>query len=559
MVWNARAGQDKDDVAGWVRRIFQRARDTARVMVIATHSDEAAPDLDYATLQRKYPDMMAGQYAVDNKSGRGIAELGAALTREAAAQRAARARHLPVRAQSWLDARDQVLARAEAEPYISFGEFAAACAQHGMTEDDAAELAELLNDRGLITYLGDDGVLAELVVLNPEWLSKAIGHVMEDEDGAIRVARGVLDHQRLGQIWRDRPGEPAYSRRLYPYFLRVMEKFEASFRLEDGAHSLIAQLVPGGRPDGLPWRRDTPLRPGLHRLVLLCTLSGAMPGFMSRLTVRLGYADTGLRWRGGVFLRHPVPAYASEALMEMVTDTRVRIEVRAPSPDFFLRVLRDGVERLAASSPGLTYRMLTPCPAETTAGCGGVFRLKFLLAQPPAAEVPCQECGHRYQVAELLAGLRQADSGTRRNFGCGAARGAGPRRRLAAARHRRPQAGRACRRGGERGRDAPPAHRGERRGPRLPPAVYPGADAWQGHRQAGPAAAALPAHAVVRGTRPLAPAHGRRYPVERTAEWFREVARYVRPVLQILRAVVPVAGPVADLVFTKDQADQAGT
>ena len=58
-----------------------------------------------------------------------------------------------------------------------------------------------------------------------------------------------------------------------------------------------------------------------------------MPGFMSRLTVRLGYADTGLRWRGGVFLRYPVSAYASEALIEMVTDTRVRIEVRAPSPD----------------------------------------------------------------------------------------------------------------------------------------------------------------------------------------------------------------------------------
>jgi hypothetical protein len=79
----------------------------------------------------------------------------------------------------------------------------------------------LLNDEGQITYLGDDEVLSELVILNPEWLSKAIGHVMEDEDGAIRAARGVLDHGHLGQIWRDRPGEPTYSRRLYPYFLRV--------------------------------------------------------------------------------------------------------------------------------------------------------------------------------------------------------------------------------------------------------------------------------------------------------------------------------------------------
>jgi internalin A len=76
-----------------------------------------------------------------------------------------------------------------------------------MTEDDAVSLARLLNDRGQVTYLGDDEVLSELVILNPEWLSKAIGHVMEDENGAIRAARGVLDHGRLGQVWRDQPGE----------------------------------------------------------------------------------------------------------------------------------------------------------------------------------------------------------------------------------------------------------------------------------------------------------------------------------------------------------------
>ena len=209
VVWNARAGQDKDDVAGWVRRISQRLDDTARVMIVATHSDEAAPDLDYAALQRRFPGLLSGHHAVDNKSGRGIAELSAALAREAAAQRAAKARSLrEVRAQSWADARDQVLARAAAEPCISFGEFATACGQHGMTEDDAVSLATLLNDRGHITYLGDDEVLSELVILNPEWLSKALGHVMEDEDGTIRAARGVLDHGRLTQIWRDRPGEP---------------------------------------------------------------------------------------------------------------------------------------------------------------------------------------------------------------------------------------------------------------------------------------------------------------------------------------------------------------
>ena len=82
VVWKRRAGQDKDDVAGWVERILQRVGDTARVMVVATHSDEAAPDLDYATdcNARVSRACWRGHYAVDNKSGRGIRSCGAAST-----------------------------------------------------------------------------------------------------------------------------------------------------------------------------------------------------------------------------------------------------------------------------------------------------------------------------------------------------------------------------------------------------------------------------------------------------------------------------------------------
>ncbi len=559
VVWNARAGQDKDDVAGWIGRICQRVGDTARVMVVSTHSDEAAPDLGYAALQRSFPGMLSGHYAVDNKSGRGIAELSAALAREAAAQRAAKARYLrDMRAQSWADARDQILARAAAEPYISFGEFAAACGQHGMTEDDAVSLASLLNDRGQVTYLGDDEVLSGLVILNPEWLSKAIGHVMEDEDGAIREARGVLDHGRLGQVWRDRPGEPAYSRRLYPYFLRVMEKFDASFRLEDGAHSLIAQLVPGRKPDGIPWQRDAPVPPTQRRLALVCKLSGPVTGFMSRLTVRLGYADTGLRWRDGVFLRHPTPAYASEALIEMATDTEVRIEVRAPSPDFFLHVLRDSVEHLARSSPGLRCRMLTPCPAAATVGCGGLFPLEFLLTQRHAADVPCQECGRRYQVAELLTGLRQpgtgpgagtADEALREALDLGFA---SLRHDVRDLQHDLHAAAAANADAMRRlltvvSTEVPDC-------PRLFTLVrVPG----RGMAKIDPRLQHFRLTLWCEEPGHWHPHAAGSYSIERSAEWFRQVARYARPVLAILRAVVPVAGPLAGIVFSKAQVDQA--
>ena len=67
----------------------------------------------------------------------------------------------------------------------------------------------------------------------------------------------------------------------------------------------------------------------------------------------------------GVFLRHPIAAYNSEALLELVRDDEIRIEVRAPSPDLYFNVLRDSVEDLITRRwPGLRYQMFIPCSGD---------------------------------------------------------------------------------------------------------------------------------------------------------------------------------------------------
>jgi hypothetical protein len=52
LVWNARAGHDKDDVRGWLHRIRTRVggpgANAVQVLIVATHADEARPELDYA-------------------------------------------------------------------------------------------------------------------------------------------------------------------------------------------------------------------------------------------------------------------------------------------------------------------------------------------------------------------------------------------------------------------------------------------------------------------------------------------------------------------------------
>ena len=404
MVWNAREGQERNEVDGWLRRIRLRVGASAWVIIVATHADERRPELDYPYLHRTLPGMLVGQYAVDNRSASGVPELHTAI--------AAQAARLPQMGQllnpRWIAARDEILALAEAEPQIPFGDFAAVCERHGVTDDEIPTLLNLLHDLGQVIYYGDDESLQDVVVLKPEWLTKAIDYVLEDT--ATREAKGVLSHARLREIWQERPDGPGYPARYHPYFLRLMEKFDVSYRLADDEHSsLVAQLVPHEQPD-LPWVPETEPPSGTRTLSLVCKLSEPAPGLIAWLTVRHHAASTGKHWRHGVFLRHPNSTYASEALIQVRPDGHLVVDVRAPSPDMYFNVLRDSVENLITSRwLGLSFELLVPCPARKGDGarCDGAFPLIGLVRYRENGGLTqnCLHCQATHDVSQLLTGF----------------------------------------------------------------------------------------------------------------------------------------------------------
>jgi internalin A len=401
VAWNARQGQEQDEVEGWLRRIRLRVGHDARVLLVATHSAERRPELDYPHLERDFPGMLAGAFETDSRTGLGINRLRQAIGEEAA--------RLPQMGQlwspRWVAAREEILARGKTEPQIWYARFAAICGQHGLSEPETSTLAKLMHDLGLIVYYSDDEGLRDIVVLNPEWLTKAISHVLEDE--ATRQAGGVLDHARLRQIWQDRAG---YESRYHPYFLRLMEKFDISYRIQDDeTRSLVAQLVPLQRPS-LAWQQATAPPAGIRTLTLICRMSEQAAGLIPWLTVRHHRDSTGIYWRRGVFLRHRIAAYGSEALLELRSSTELAVQVRAPSPDLYFNVLRDSVEDLITRRwPGLGYRLYVPCPGTTADGspCPGTFPLDGLLRQREGGQVSavCMDCPATPDISALLTGF----------------------------------------------------------------------------------------------------------------------------------------------------------
>ena len=408
VVWNARQGHEQDEVETWLRRIQLRVGPDACAIVVATHCAERVPELDYPHLKDVFPHMLAGSFEVDSRTEEGIQELLVGITKQA--------ERLPQMGQMmsprWESAREEILARAKDEPQIQYEEFAEVCKRHDLVDSEVIVLSQLMNDLGQIIHYGEDEGLKDIVVLNPEWLTKAISYVLEDRP--TREAGGILDHARLQKIWGGQPDRSAYPTRYHRYFLRLMEKFDVSYRLEDDeSHSLIAQLVSHERPN-LPWRQTAELSSGVRRLAMVCRLSDMAPGLIPWMTVRHHRASTGLYWRRGVFLRHPIAAYASEALLELRHSNELTLEVRAPSPDLYFNVLRDSIEDLISRRwPGLAYQLFIPCPSNAfgASRCPGLLALNGLLRlrEHGHTTYPCIECAQVHEISQLLTGFTVPD------------------------------------------------------------------------------------------------------------------------------------------------------
>jgi internalin A len=234
LVWKPREGQEENAIEDWLKRIRLRVSD-ARVIIVATHCEERRPELDLPYLKQRFGDMVCDAIDVDSKTGLGVSKVRALVAREAAA--------LPQMGvpwnRRWNDARNELLE--SGVPQISTDDYASLCRKHKLSTREQAILINLLHDLVYLIHYGDHG-LKDLIVLHPEWLTKAIGYVLEDRITA--QAGGELDHRRLAEIWfahgnlkRDR-----YDPALHPYFLRLMEKFDISYRVPDKDYSLVERL-----------------------------------------------------------------------------------------------------------------------------------------------------------------------------------------------------------------------------------------------------------------------------------------------------------------------------
>ncbi|WP_176722477.1 COR domain-containing protein [Candidatus Thiosymbion oneisti] len=404
LLWSPRLGVEQCDVLGWLNRIKIRVGSDASVLVVSTHCNTGGrvARIDKSQILDEYGDIIQGFCEVDSKDNTGIRELKIEI--------ATAASRLPqmgdLLSEKWTNARNDILGLLD--PYISFDRFDSVCRNHKIEPDASFALAMLMHDLGYIIYYGDDDGLKKEVVLQPEWLTKAIGYVLEDRK--TNEEYGVLFHSRLIDIWDKSvsAGGQKYPPGLHSFFLRLMEKYDVSYRLPGEKSSLVAQLVPSEKPNNAT-TSFLVLDPTDAVIHIVCEMENSPPGLIPWLIVRTHqFTPTPrMHWEKGMALQY---REHGRALIEL-KGADLHMMIGGRWPNYYMGLLRHILENLIGERwPGLEYRLSVPCPVSMAGKqCKGRLPLETLqnLKRKGTGEVHCLSCSSSLNIDKLLTGFSQ--------------------------------------------------------------------------------------------------------------------------------------------------------
>jgi hypothetical protein len=420
VVWKPREGPQQGFVKEWITLIKHREPD-AKVLVVATHGGpgQRQPDIDRQEIRDRFgSDTVLGFFHIDSKpdaqkSRNGVAELKRAIA-NVAASLPEMGRSVPAK---WQRVRE--ILQTNDRAYLPYDEVIAICTQHGIDKEQAELFLRISHVLGHIIHYHYDPILRDIVILKPDWLAKAISFVLDDE--TTRRRNGLVDFEHLGELWRNPPfpGENGYPKELHPIFLKLMERFDLSYRVvldptKPSNTSLIAQLVPDTRPELSNWGQQP--EAGDRQQVQICRIVddrgqlAVAEGLFYQLIVRLHKYSLGrcnyeqsIHWQRGLMLDDD---YNGRALLEYI-GTDVKITVRAAYPERFLSYLTAEIKWLVENFwEGLRCNVMVPCIAPCGKNLPGnaLFEVEKLIESKKdnRHDYPCSLCNKWQNIDSLL-------------------------------------------------------------------------------------------------------------------------------------------------------------
>ncbi|TAE07511.1 MAG: hypothetical protein EAZ95_18335 [Bacteroidetes bacterium] len=339
-VWETRKGEKESKFEYWLQ-VVSLLSDNAPILVVQNKVDIYEDEINQRDWKSKFPHII-DFYKTSCKTGKGIEALREAIVTQLTA--------LPNTQEIWNKDWYAVRTQLEQSPedYITHKEYRTLCEQKGLPAHHAESLGKQLHDIGVILHFEDDMHLSDTVVLKTDWATDAAYCLLDNK----KVLAGRFQQAQLHSIW----AEARFAGK-FPFLLRLMERFELVFKLQDKDEYIVPEGLPIDAPKSLstslPLHLSTSLRFEYHYQF--------MPkGILSRLICRMHRLIAGeIFWRYGVVLQYNKTTQALVRLNDV--EEILSIAVQGAEAETLLQIIRQQVQDVHATLNNPPLNEKVPC------------------------------------------------------------------------------------------------------------------------------------------------------------------------------------------------------
>ena len=221
------------------------------VLVVLNEFGNPNARMPYDTLsvEKNYPKLKVIQRRVDFKKKGAALDYLIQTIKEILAREIP---HLPIPyPKSWSKVRQELAnLRRKGTKHIDSATFEGLCKSAGIAQKVGwKSLSRTLHELGVIIHFQEDPLLADFVILDPQWATDAVYEVMRHKQ--VKQSQGRFDRQLLRSVWDHAGYTDQDQSRLANLMLK--DNFEVCFRTQEGGSEIFIapQLLPEQRPTNI--------------------------------------------------------------------------------------------------------------------------------------------------------------------------------------------------------------------------------------------------------------------------------------------------------------------
>lgn len=393
-VWEPRKDNNEDDFEYWLN-VIKLLSVESPVIVVMNKSDIRHKNIDKNVYQSKFKNITAF-LSISCLTKDGIPELKNEIKRCI--------RMLPHIGDkipfSWNKMRESIAALKS--DFISYQSFADLCRanQQNISKKEIHLFSEYLHDIGAIIHFKEDSILRNLVIINPQWATKAVYTLIDTIP--IQKKDGVFSIFELDNYW----DLTAYPQERHIEILQLMEKFEICFKLMGGKDIyVIPELLKIEIPNAFviaEIESDETLKFQLR-------YSFFPHGIITRLICRLyNIIFQDCYWKNGVILQHEL---SKGSVISDRANKTITISIAGKQKSNLLAIIRNELKNIHQSfnmNEGIDFNELLPCNCAVCASIPEPYYINYNVLKKFIANdkhtIDCHLSAQSIDIIKLISG-----------------------------------------------------------------------------------------------------------------------------------------------------------